>query len=310
MMQDIIQDIKQNFKQGNIVTKLIYVNLGIFVLVNLVFVFMLLFNVKGYDFLTLKAVFTSKFLSYLMVPANVGKLLYKPWSLLTYMFLHFNFWHVLFNLIWLYIFGRIFLLYLTEKQLFSTYILGGLAGAALYIISYNLFPGLVLYADISQMLGASAAVMAIAMSISFYVPNYSINLIFLGPVKLKYIAIFFIVTDILQIASYNAGGHIAHLGGVLYALIYIRFIRQGKDLGSGINRIADSLVTLFKPRKSKLKVSYKKSAKEMDDFEYNRNKAAEQKEIDRILDKIAKSGYDSLSKKEKEILFRMSNRKS
>ena len=243
-----------------------------------------------------------------MVPADLGKLIVKPWTLVTYMFLHFNFWHILFNLIWFYLFGRIFLLYLNEKQLFSTYLLGGLSGAALFILAYNIFPGLSQNVANSEMLGASAAIMAIGMSISFYAPNYTVYLILLGPVKLKYIAIFFIVTDIIQIASYNAGGHIAHLGGVLYALLYVRFLRQGRDLGKGINRLVDGIVATFKPRKSKLRVTYKGNARNLDDFEYNEQKALEQKEIDRILDKIARSGYDSLSKKEKEILFRMSNK--
>jgi membrane associated rhomboid family serine protease len=244
-----------------------------------------------------------------MVPADISKLIIKPWTLFTYMFLHFNFLHILFNLIWLFLFGRIFLMYLSEKQLLSTYILGGLSGAVLFILFYNIFPGLRLYVEQSEMLGASAGVMAIAIAICFYVPNYAVYVPLIGPVKLKYIAIFFIVTDILQIASYNAGGHIAHLGGVIYGYLFVQQYRKGKDLGKGLNNILDSIATLFRIKKKRMKVSYKRSARDMSDMEYNKYKAQEQEEIDRILDKIDKSGYDSLTKKEKETLFRMTNKR-
>ena len=302
-------EIKESFKRGNILTKLIYINLAVFLAANIAYVIFSLLYSAGFPQGETREYFMSKWLSYFMVPASFERLLYKPWTIITYMFLHFNFFHILFNLLWLYMFGRIFLQYLTEKQLFSTYILGGLSGALLYMISYNLFPGLSHDLDKSEMLGASAGVMAVAMAISFYVPNYSVNLIFLGPVKLKYIALFFIFTDIIQIASNNSGGHIAHLGGVLYAYLFSIQLRRGKDIGQGFNKLMDGLVTMFSKRKRKMKVSYKKkSVKDMTDMEYNQQKAAKQEEIDRILDKIAKSGYDSLTKSEKETLFKMSGR--
>ncbi|MFO7657609.1 MAG: rhomboid family intramembrane serine protease [Bacteroidales bacterium] len=304
----IWDEIKESFKRGNILTKLIYVNLAIFLTVNIAYVIFALFFSHGNIGNGLRDYFLQKWVTYLMLPASPERLLLKPWTLFTYMFLHFHFLHILFNLLWLFMFGRIFLQYLTAKQLFSTYILGGLAGAVLYIISYNLFPGLSSQVEVSEMLGASAGVMAVAMLISFYVPNYTVYLIFLGPVKLKYIALFFIITDILQIASYNAGGHIAHLGGVLFAYIYVLQLRKGKDLGKGFNRFMDSIATLLSKRRRRMKVSYKKSAHEMTDMEYNRQKTVSQEEIDKILDKIAHSGYDSLTKREKETLFKMSGR--
>jgi membrane associated rhomboid family serine protease len=304
----IRNEIKESFKHGNIVTKLIYINLGIFLLVNIVYVLVALFNSGGINNVTLKDYFSRAFLTYFMVPADITVLLLKPWTLITYMFLHFSFWHILFNLIWLYMFGRIFLMYLTEKQLFSTYILGGLSGAFLFILSFNLFPGLVSLVPKSEMLGASAGVMAVAMAISFYHPNFSVLLPFLGQVKLKYIAYFFIFTDILQIASNNAGGHIAHLGGLLYALFFVGMYRKGKDPGKWVNNFLDWFVSLFKKRRRRMKVSYKKATPYMTDMDYNREKAVEQEEIDKILDKIAKSGYDSLTKKEKEMLFKMSGK--
>jgi membrane associated rhomboid family serine protease len=186
----------------------------------------------------------------------------------------------------LYWFGRIFLQYLTEKQLLSTYLLGGLAGAVLYIAFINGLPGLREHLG-GSMLGASAAIMAIVIAISFYVPDYTIYLLFFGPVKLKYIALVFIVMDVLMIASYNAGGHIAHLGGALYGYFFISSFRRGKDTGRWLNSLLDRIMTLFKPR-PKLNVTYRKSKKATTDEDYNRSKIEQQREIDRILDKIAK----------------------
>jgi membrane associated rhomboid family serine protease len=305
---NIWQEINASFKRGTILTKLIYINLFVFLTVNIAYIFYALFSTAVTSSENLRIQFMQNWITYLMVPASLAKLILKPWTLITYMFLHFSFFHILFNLLWLYVFGRIFLQYLTEKQLLSTYFMGGLAGAFLFILSYNVFPGLMSTVDVAEMLGASAGVMAVAMAISFYAPNYAMYLPFIGPVKLKYIAIFFIFTDILQVASYNAGGHIAHLGGVIYAYFFILRLRRGKDTGQGFNRLMDNIVTLFSARKKRMKVSYKKFVKDMTDMEYNRRKAQMQEEIDRILDKIAKSGYDSLTKKEKETLFKMSGR--
>lgn len=300
----IADEIKNTFRTGSILTRLIYINLGVFLAVNTVLIFFFLLGANDID--TLHVYFHKKFLTYLMVSADLSELILKPWTLVTYMFLHSNFWHILFNLIWLYLFGRIFLSYLSERQMLSTYILGGLSGAFLFILSYNIFPGLKILSG--EMLGASAGVMAIAMAICFYKPNFSVYVPLIGPVKLKYIAIFFIITDIMQIASYNAGGHIAHLGGVIYGYFFVLQLQKGKSPGKGINSFIDMLGELFKRRRKRMKVSYKRTARDMNDMEYNKYKAHEQEEVDRILDKIAKSGYDSLSKKEKETLFKMGNR--
>ena len=158
------------------------------------------------------------------------------------------------------------------------------------------------------MMGASAAIMAVVIAISFYVPDYTLYLLFLGPVKLKYFALFSILLDILMIASYNAGGHIAHLGGALYGYLFILQYRKGRDIGRWLNNFLDDLVTLLRPRR-RLNLTYKKKARTVSDMEYKNHKASDQKEIDRILDKIAQSGYDNLTRKEKETLFRMSKRK-
>jgi membrane associated rhomboid family serine protease len=255
----------------------------------------------------LHAQFNDTVLKYLMVPSIPGELLKRPWTVITYMFTHFNFLHILFNMLVLFWFGKIFLQYLSTRQLVSTYILGGLAGALLYVIFINGFPGLREHLG-SSMLGASASIMAIVIAIAFYVPDYSLYMLFIGPVRLKYIALAFIVMDVLMIASYNAGGHIAHLGGAIYGYAFITLFKKGQDIGDWLNNLFDKTVTLFKPRPH-LNVTYRKATKHVSDEEYNRSKVDQQKEIDRILDKIAQGGYESLTKKEKETLFKMSAHK-
>lgn len=292
----IADEIKTSFQKGSMLTKLIYINLAVFVAVKLVQVAFFLFSTSqaGTFFL----------IDWLAVPASFDGLLLRPWTVFTYMFLHEGFLHILFNILWLYWFGRIFLEYLDENKLLGVYILGGLAGAALYIFAFNLFPAFAQVLPVSRALGASAAVLAVVISISVYVPNYTINLIFIGPVRLKYIAAFMIVLDLISIAGSNAGGHIAHLGGALFGWLFIRQYRKGRDLTRGINILFFKISSWLKPA-GKLKVEYRKPHT---DYEYNRQKARRQQQIDEILDKISKSGYDSLSKEEKEILFKVSNK--
>jgi membrane associated rhomboid family serine protease len=292
-------EIKRIYNQGTTLTKLILINLAVFLAIKIISViFYLIQNTQG----------DAAVMNFLALPADLSVLIKRPWTILTYMFLHYGFFHILFNMLWLYWFGRIFLEYLDQKKLLSIYLLGGLAGGALYIISYNISPAFRDALPVSVALGASAAVMAIVMAISFYVPDYRIMLMFIGPVKLKYLAIAVILIDVLSIQGSNAGGHIAHLGGALFGILYAGQIKRGKDLSRGFNRFMDSLISLFKPR-PKMKVKYKKPEGKVEtDIEYNARKAEEQKEIDRILEKISKSGYDALTKEEKEILFRSSKK--
>lgn len=299
---NIMDEIRESFRKGSVVTKLIYVNLGVFIVVKLLFVFYFL-SFGEYTLSQKELLFQDRFLRYLMVPSELNQLMLRPWTLFTYMFLHFGFIHIIFNLLVLFWFGRIFLHYLNAKQLLTTYILGGLAGAFVFILFYNLFPAF----TSGNALGASAAIMAIVMGVSFYAPESEVYLMFFGQVKLKYIALVYIIIDVLMIASDNSGGHISHLGGAAYGYLFALQYRRGKDAGKFFSGIIDSLVSLFKPR-PKLKVSYKSQARQMNDLDYNKQKAENQKEIDRILDKIAKAGYDSLTKKEKETLFKMSDK--
>lgn len=288
----IVDEIKKSFKSGSSLIKLIYVNIAVFLAVKLIGTFISLLQLNsGFSFVT-----------WFAVPADINNLIFKPWTIFTYMFLHQDFLHILFNMLWLYWFGQIFLQHFDNKKLLSVYMVGGLAGAALFIISFNIFPLFSQAVPVSIALGASASVMAIVIAISVYIPNHKIHLMFLGSVPLKYIALFSIVLDVISIASENAGGHIAHLGGALFGYLYIVQLRKGKNITKGFDSFMDKIFSLFKP-KDKFKVTYKRP---VNDIEYNRNKVSKQKDIDKILDKIANSGYDSLSKSEKEILFKNS----
>ncbi|MDB4920986.1 rhomboid family intramembrane serine protease [Mucilaginibacter sp.] len=227
---------------------------------------------------------------YLLLPSNLSKLLTHFWTPITYMFMHAGIFHILFNMLWLYWFGQIFEEYLGKKRTLGLYIMGGLAGAFLFVLCYNTVP---LFANESApLVGASASVMAIIIGTATLLPNYTISLILIGPVKLKWIALFIIIIDFFGIVGPNAGGEIAHLGGVLMGFVYIKQVQKGSDWIAGI-------ANLFKA-KSKLKVVSKNSSGKS-------GGKPRQEEIDLILDKISQSGYDSLNKQEKEILFRASN---
>lgn len=293
----IADDLKFQFKRGGILTRLIFINLGVFVVIKVLYALFFLF---GYHSLI------DKLIVQLSVPASLSSLIMRPWTLVSYMFLHEGFFHILFNILWLYWFGQLFLSYFSARQLTAVYLLGGFSGAALYIVAYNVFPVFADSLPVSVALGASASISAIVMAVCFYAPETEIFLMFLGRVKLKYLALVFILFDIIQIASDNAGGHIAHLGGVLFGVFFARSMRQGRDLTIGFNRLLDGLVTVFKPSR-RLKVKYRNTShvRRESDLDYNARKAAEQTEIDKILDKIAASGYESLSKKEKDMLFKV-----
>jgi len=293
----IWDNIRKTFHTGSSLTKLIYINVGVFLLLTITAIIGFLISNPVIPAITLKL---------FSVPASFKALLVKPWTLLTYMFTHKDIWHILFNMLWLYWFGRIFLEYLDQRKLVAIYLLGGLSGAIVYILSFNIFPAFIGIVDESVAIGASASVMAVVIAIAAYVPDYTVNLFLLGRVKIQYMALgIFILTSVMDF-SVNSGGKLAHMGGALFGYLYVVNLRRGHDIGKGFNRIIDFFVTLFKPRK-KLKVKYKKPAT---DYEYNERKAEHQDRINLILEKISKGGYDSLTKEEKEILFKESQNKN
>ena len=288
---DIIGDIKRTFKEGSVLTRLIYINIGVFLVLKILGVF---FYLAGQPF---------SLANWLSVPSVTEELLHRPWTPITYMFLHVGFIHLLFNVLGLYWFGQLFLYHFEGNKLLSVYLLGGLAGAALYIVSYNIFP--VFDSAYGLLLGASASVFAVLVAVAFYDPDREIHLFFIGRFPLKYVAAFYVVLSVIGISTSNPGGNIAHLGGAFWGWFYIYQLRKGKDMGTGfvnfINRTGAFLTDAFKP-KSRMRVSYKEPPR--NDHEYAKQQHHKQEEINHILDKIAKSGYESLTKKEKELLFK------
>ncbi len=284
---DIWTDIKQTFRRGSVLTRLIYINLGVFLFVKIIGV---LFFLAGQS---------SPLVVWLSVPSGLDILIRRPWSPLTYMFLHEGFLHLLFNVLGLYWFGKLFLHHFEGEKLLSVYLMGGLAGSFIYILAFNIFPAFTQVNSI--MLGASASVFAILMAVAVYDPNREIHLFFIGRFPLKYISAFYVVLSIISISTSNPGGNLAHLGGAIWGWFYIFQLRKGKDRGTGIIKVVSILEKWLQP-KDKMKVTFKQPPR--DDYEYNRQQNIQQEEINRILDKIAESGYESLSKQEKEILFK------
>ncbi|MGE0078971.1 MAG: rhomboid family intramembrane serine protease [Bacteroidales bacterium] len=289
----IYNEIKDSFRFGSNLTKLIYLNLAVFLIYNLVRAF---FYVGGNPI-------GSSYAYLLSVPANIPSLLLRPWTLLTYMFFHEEFLHILFNMLWLYWFGQLFIQFLSQRQLVGVYILGGISGALLFVLAYNSLSVFSQEASLAIALGASASVLAIVIAVSTLKPNYTIYLLFLGPVKLKYLALFSILLDIISIPVSNAGGHIAHLGGALFGFLYIKALQKNTDLTYPFSWF-EKLGKVSFGKNSKLKVEHRSPNP---DYDYNYRKTVKNQNLDKILDKISKSGYDSLTKEEKETLFRMKN---
>jgi len=285
----IWDEIKESFKEGSALTRLIYINLGVFLVIRILNVF---FFLSGTPF---------PFMDWLALPADFRLLASRPWTLITYMFLHFEFLHILFNLLWLYWMGQIFLGYFDQGKLVIIYLLGGIFGGLFYVAGYNSFPAFSQIVSDSRLLGASASVIAIVAALAVHAPNHTLHLMFIGPVKMKYIALISILMYVIGISSSNAGGNLAHLGGAFCGAIYVLQLRRGNNRNKKEIGLFSNLKKVFSP-KPKVTLSYRKP---VDDIEYNRQKNQDQKRMNEILEKISKSGYDSLSKEEKEILFRM-----
>lgn len=285
-MAAFFTDLKQHFQNGNALKRLIIVNAVVFVLISLIEIVGRLFKIEGL-----------LITPHLSLSSNPFDLLTQPWTLVTYMFMHHDLWHILFNMLWLYWFGVLFLQQFTEKQLVALYFFGGILGAVLYILVYNTVP--FFHGSLSTMVGASASVLAIVCATAFRTPDYTMRLLFIGEVKLKYIAAATILIDLLGVTSDNAGGHWAHLGGALMGYFFVLAIKQGIDLTKGFNNILDKFASLSRP-KPKMKVKYHRAETDM---EYNARKNVNTEQMDRILDKLKKSGYASLTPEEKQFLF-------
>ena len=278
-MRSLNQDIKEKLSRLNVLEKLIVMNVVVF-LVGLIF---------------------SPLLSWLELPSEFGKFILKPWTIITYAFTHYQFFHLGFNMLLLYFVGRMFLNLFSPKMALNIYFLGAICGGILYLLFYEFLPK-------SQfgtpLVGASAAVMALLIFLCAYMPNQEVR-IFTFKIKLWYLGAAFVALDVLRLFGDNGGGYLAHLGGALLGYVYAKQLTKGKDIGKGLEKVMDGFFGLFKfKKKSPLKTVHKNKSKVGGYTKADFSAFNNQKKIDVILDKISKSGYDSLTSEEKDFLFR------
>jgi len=289
---------KRPFRNGNSLMQLIYINVGIFLLVHISAIVLKLFNIEVIGLVN----------NFMQLPSSWTELARKSWTLITYMFLHLKFWHIFFNMLVLFWFGQVFLQNFSKKQLIGLYLLGGIAGGLFYILCYSTLP---FFADKAAILcGASASVTAIIIAAAFASPNMSLRLLFIGEIKLKYIAIGIILLSVFGVTGDNAGGEIAHLGGAIMGWLWFVLLSKNVDLGRPFDRIITFFVNIFdfdkrkqKKKQPKVKFHYVKS-----DAEYNQERARNNAEMDKILDKIRLNGYESLTEEDKKRLFDISEK--
>jgi len=284
---NILDDLKLQYNIGGFEKKIIYWNIGFF-LVSIPFFYQ--FKLGFFDFP-----------DWLALSSNPTILLSRPWTLLTYSFFHAGFFHLLFNMIVLNFAGQMFLTFFTQKQFLGLYILSSIFAGFLFVLSYFLFD----LGQTSSIVGASGAIMAILIAAATYSPFMNLRLLIIGNVKLWQFSFAIIVIDLIQISVENTGGHIAHLAGAFFGFVYIKLLQNGTDLSKGISFISETFLNLRNPKNKspfkKVHRNYNQTPKKNVSAIVTKDKG--QKQIDEILDKISKSGYDSLSKEEKEFLF-------
>jgi membrane associated rhomboid family serine protease len=303
-MTGIFDDFRNAFrKPNNGLIQIIFINIIVFLVLILSKVILTLSSFSG--------IYTS-FVDKLQLPASFTNLLYQPWSVFTYFFVHVDIFHILFNMLFLYWFGGLIHEYLGNRRLVNLYILGGFFGGLIYMLAYNLIPYFRPLVDASLMMGASGAAFAVVVGAATLLPDYTFMLLFLGPVRIKYIAFFYIVISIASSIGSNAGGNIAHLGGALIGFMYVKQLRKGVDLGAPISAVFDFIKSLFVeiPPKPQMKVTHRSytNAGYSQSTHFKTDDAPDESEVDELLDKISKSGYESLTKDEKLKLFKASQK--
>jgi len=304
MFQPIIDDVKRTFQSGNMVSKLIIINVAVFLFVLIIGIFLKQGdpNAAAYQWL----------IRNLAVSSEGMTILRKPWTLVSHMFLHEGLWHLAWNMLLFYWFGRIVGDFIGDRKILPIYILGGLAGILVYFIAAKI--GVV---GSSIALGASAAVMAVISTAACLSPNYMMRLLIIGDVSIKYIVLFLIILDLVGISNMdNTGGHIAHLGGVAFGALFVYLLRNGFDLADGFNEFISQVKSIFqkkekKTKKSPLTVKHSAVRKSKSSGRGSSRSDASmpfEEKLDRILEKIKSEGYDNLSDEEKEFLFQASKR--
>lgn len=299
----MFENLYQKFKLADIVGKFIGVNVAVYIFLLLIGVFSVLFNAAG---------IAGEALGWLQLPASLQLFVWRPWTLVTYMFVHANLWHLLWNMLALYLFGRIFLSFYSVRHFVGFYMFGGLAGALFFIVAYNIFPYFAPVLPFAALVGSSAAVISIVVAAAVRAPSYRIRLLLIGSVKLSTCAIVAVAISVLMLSGSNAGGNFAHLGGAFAGWLLASQLNKGVDLTSFVNRPIDDIATLLKrlrgvSRKPKGKFTYTRSERSAD-YDYNARKKASEAEVDKILEKIKKGGYASLTDDEKKRLFDASSK--
>jgi len=286
----MLDELRHELKFGNVLTRLIILNVAVFIIINLTGVFI---SLGGNN-----SRFTETVNGYFAMYSGWKSFLAHPWGIITYQFVHSGILHLLFNMLWLYWMGRIFMEFLGSRKLLSVYLIGGMTGAVLFMTAYQALPLFSGIREFGSVIGASGSVLAITVAAATLVPDYSIGLLFFGQVKLKYLAVAAVVLDLLSMAGPNAGGHIAHLGGALFGFIYVKQLRSRTNIGAWMDSLTTFIENLFSKNKPVMRVVHRKKNAEVTD----------QETIERILDKISQSGYESLTSAEKEILFKASKK--
>lgn len=291
-------ELKRRFNEGSMLMRLIYVNVGVFLVVRLVGIVMFF---AGSDI--------NIVLHWLEVPSAWTEVLHRPWTVITYSFLHIDFLHILFNMLWLYWLGRIFMEYFNVKQLMALYIYAAIGGAVAYVLASSV-------RGMEPLLGASASVYAIVVAVATYSPNYRIGLLFLGSVALKWVVLAMVLIDLLQMDALSSGGHIAHLGGAFVGFLYAMMMRRGHDITAPLNRCIDKIVSLASRRKSpgvggpvggRAYRGHSAQSEAHNTSQSATGKATES-DLDRVLEKIKRSGYTALTDEERDLLFSFSRK--
>jgi membrane associated rhomboid family serine protease len=294
----VFEEFKNAFSKHNSAhVQLIIINVVVFLALAVVYVFS---TISGFD-----SVFEAVHNQFL-IPPKITEFITRPWTIISYAFAHSlsDIFHILFNMLALYWFGKIFIEYLGNEKLIAVYVLGGLAGGLVYLLMFNTIPYFIDRSEFSGMVGASAAVFAVMVATATLLPDYTFYMLFLGPVRIKYIALFYIVISFIGSVGPNAGGNLAHLGGALMGFIYTKQLQVGVNWGSWITATLEWIKGLFQS-KPKVKVTYRKAEPVRKASNFSK---ATQEEIDLILDKISDKGYESLTKDEKEKLFNASKK--
>ena len=298
----MFKDYINRIKSSDIVGRYIFANVAVYVFVLFIGVFSVLFNAGGG---------VNGVVRLFELPASLPLLLQRPWTIVTYMFLHEHFMHILWNMVALYFFGRIFLNFYSVRHFVGVYIMGGLFGGAAFVLSYNLFPYFAPYVGSSFLVGASASVLAVVVASAVRSPEYRIRLFLIGSVKLSTFALVTVAISFLMLSGDNAGGNFAHLGGAFAGWLMAYMLNKGKDITAFVNRPIDWVVTLFKSKpaqkRKKGKFTYAKTGRNAD-YEYNARKKESEAAVDKILEKIKKGGYSSLTEEEKKRLFEASGK--